>query len=198
MSPPSDEKRCGDNREPVVLPYAALQPRRWPAFSPVIIAWLFGGLLLLAAVVVPSFDPIACRYKSEDVCRAMIGTSGRLDSVIMTFRMHMERWPNDLHELVNPPPDAAAKWGGPYVNDIKALNDPWGSPLQYRPPDAPHLSPLLWSLGPDKTDGTSDDIGNAAYESMRAPAAANWPGWLLAGSLGLVCVLSLRRQPVRR
>lgn len=42
-----------------------------------------------------------------------------------------------------------------------ALYDPWSSPYQYANPGAKNSTGFdLWSMGPDKTSGTADDIGN--------------------------------------
>lgn len=54
----------------------------------------------------------------------------------------------------------AAKWAG-YLDKPKP-NDPWGSAWQYRA-ETQHSSDDgydLWSIGPDKQDGTEDDITN--------------------------------------
>ncbi len=64
-----------------------------------------------------------------------------------------------LHEA---PADLASadKWDGPYLRD-PVPQDPWGNPYQYRTPGTHNADSFdLWSFGPDKTDGTDDDIGN--------------------------------------
>ena len=50
---------------------------------------------------------------------------------------------------------------GNLIQDNKIPTDPWGEPYQYRYPGVKNKDRYdLWSKGPDKTDGTDDDIGN--------------------------------------
>jgi general secretion pathway protein G len=43
--------------------------------------------------------------------------------------------------------------------------DPWGQPYQYEYPGTHDESlPDIWSTGPDKANGTDDDIGNWVEE----------------------------------
>ncbi len=48
-----------------------------------------------------------------------------------------------------------------YSNAILTIRDPWGEEYLYRSPP-PYLSYRLWSKGPDRADGTPDDISNAS------------------------------------
>jgi len=49
-----------------------------------------------------------------------------------------------------------------YTNEVLRLEDPWGRSYQYlcKPP---HTDYMLWSLGPDGSDGTPDDVGRDSY-----------------------------------
>jgi general secretion pathway protein G len=131
-------------------------------FTLIEILLVIGIIAMLAAFVVPSF--MGTRNKAEiDATRALIGDSGRLGTSIQTFRMHVGRWPEELKELVEAPSDEteAKKWGGPYINELKSLKDPWGSDLQYKSPGTVREDSYdLWSLGPDRQDGSTDDIKN--------------------------------------
>jgi len=54
-------------------------------------------------------------------------------------------------------PSGVEGWQGPYLNGVPT--DPWGSPFQYKYPGTRQDGkPDLWSPGPDKIDGTEDDI----------------------------------------
>ena len=46
------------------------------------------------------------------------------------------------------------------LSESKVPNDPWDTPYVYRCPGSNGKSFDLYSCGPDKQDGTSDDIGN--------------------------------------
>ena len=57
----------------------------------------------------------------------------------------------------------SALTGIPYADTPggKAPLDPWGEPYQYRSPGTHNKTGYdLFSKGPDKTEGTEDDIGN--------------------------------------
>jgi len=66
-----------------------------------------------------------------------------------------------LGALISPPddlpnPDA---WGGPYIKDTATSKDPWGNNYQYASPGREGREFEIWSFGPDRIDGTLDDIG---------------------------------------
>ena len=57
----------------------------------------------------------------------------------------------------------------PYLEDIPL--DPWDNPLMYEYPSSGNRQtlsgkPAIWSLGPDKQDGTDDDITNWERQSL--------------------------------
>jgi general secretion pathway protein G len=64
--------------------------------------------------------------------------------------------------IVSPGNDS--KWNGPYIEKTQTLPaDPWGQPLQYAYPGSNQGGadrPDIWSMGPDKTSNTEDDITN--------------------------------------
>jgi general secretion pathway protein G len=75
-------------------------------------------------------------------------------------------------------PDAATKWGGPYLDGAEIPKDPWGNEYQYEyPPSHSELDfPDIWSFGPDGEDGTEDDIvnwsqGSATGDTATGPTA---------------------------
>ena len=68
-----------------------------------------------------------------------------------------------LKELSEKPDnDDQKKWNGPYIEDPTKLKDPWGEDYQYRFPSQSQGEGKydLWSKGPDRQDGTDDDITN--------------------------------------
>jgi general secretion pathway protein G len=74
---------------------------------------------------------------------------------------HVGEFPPSLETLLaNPGSDP--NWKGPYLKKSQTLPvDPWGSPIQYTNPGQHQADqPDVWSMGPDRTSGTADDIGN--------------------------------------
>jgi len=98
-----------------------------------------------------------------NVAQRAVSINGIYDPAIQRFRLRMGRYPASVLELTETPddPEAAEHWDGPYVNNPELLTDPWGNHYHIRSPGFHNESSYdLWSLGPDKIDGTVDDIGN--------------------------------------
>jgi general secretion pathway protein G len=106
---------------------------------------------------------------------------GNIASALKLYAADMKSFPTTeegLELLVKAPEDEALarNWSGPYLEDGKIPLDPWGSPLGYEydvadatgtdssnPASTPEF-PRIFSLGPDKQPGTTDDISNRAAE----------------------------------
>jgi len=97
-----------------------------------------------------------------DIARIFVTTS--MQTPLTTYRIHMGDYPSTsegLAALVNAPSAKADRWQGPYLADGNLPKDPWGEPYQYRNPGTHNKTGYdLWSKGPDKQDGTPDDVGN--------------------------------------
>ena len=132
-----------------------------------------GIIALLAAFVVPNLIRAGEGAKT-DMALAAINTNGPIATALGTYRIAMGTLPRELKELGEPPADDAQKrWRGPYV-DTTRLKDPWGEDYQYAFPSKHQLETSadhsfdtrvadtfdLWSKGPDRQDGTEDDIIN--------------------------------------
>jgi general secretion pathway protein G len=65
-------------------------------------------------------------------------------------------------EALIAPPGSDPNWKGPYIESQSLPTDAWGSPLQYQYPGQQQASgkPDIWSIGPDMTPNTEDDITN--------------------------------------
>lgn len=109
-------------------------------------------------------SPAESRDRAErSLAQAAIDSSGPIGTAIKLFRMHVGRYPTDLKELVNKPGTEAEanKWNGPYLENATRLKDPWAEEYQYKSPGQHHQNTYdLWSKGPDRQDGTKDDIAN--------------------------------------
>lgn len=97
-----------------------------------------------------------------DVVKVFVSSS--MKTPLTAFRMDMGDYPSTaegLQALATAPQSRGDKWRGPYVADGKIPNDPWGEKYQYRYPGQRNKGSYdIWSKGPDKQDGTADDIGN--------------------------------------
>ena len=91
-----------------------------------------------------------------DLARAFV--KGSLSTQITLYQLHNNSYPTSVEALVNKPSDAT-NWRGPYLNEIP--RDPWGEVYQIRVPGTHNTSRFdVYSKGPDKQDGSGDDIGN--------------------------------------
>jgi general secretion pathway protein G len=139
-----------------------IRNRRRSGFTLLEILIVVGIIALLAALVVPNF---LNTQKGAEIrlAQSMVDSGGAVATQLNLYRMHMGIFPKELKELVVKPDDEdAAKWQGPYFDDASKLKDPWGEELQYKFPGELHGEDSydLWSKGPDKQDGTDDDITN--------------------------------------
>ncbi len=98
-----------------------------------------------------------------EAVRRALDMGGVIDLSIQRFRVGMGRLPHDLTELTHLPGDVpqGKRWDGPYINNSKLLEDPWGQAYRYRSPGIHNDNQYdLWSVGVDGVDQTSDDIVN--------------------------------------
>jgi general secretion pathway protein G len=98
----------------------------------------------------------------KDIAKLFVNQS--MQAPLTAYKMHLGDYPTTaegLQALITPPANKADRWRGPYLQDTKLPLDSWGEPYQYRYPGVKNKNGFdLWSKGPDKTDGTDDDIGN--------------------------------------
>jgi general secretion pathway protein G len=123
---------------------------------------------LLAAFVMPSFmrAPETARI---GLAKAAVTGNGSLPTALKMYKVAMNSYPTTdqgLKALVEPPSDEtlATKWrngGGPFIDDIKGLKDPWEHDYIYECPGTYNKDGFdLSSPGPDGETSTSDDITN--------------------------------------
>lgn len=135
--------------------------RRRQAFTLLEVLLVVGIIALLAAFVVPSF--VGTQRSAEvEIANSMVNGGGQLATQLNLYRVHVGKFPDELKQLVERPEgDDAAKWHGPYINDVAKLKDPWGHDLKYKCPGDVNANGYdLWSMGPDGESGTDDDIAN--------------------------------------
>ncbi|MFI5357563.1 MAG: type II secretion system major pseudopilin GspG [Opitutales bacterium] len=140
-----------------------MNPRSSRAFTLIEILVVVAIIGLLAGLFISNTDRIFGQSQ-EVVARVFVRDS--LKTSLVRYKIDMGDYPltaEGLLALVTPPANGADHWHGPYVdvtgNQIPL--DPWGEPYQYRYPGTKNKGGYdLFSKGPDKTEGTADDIGN--------------------------------------
>jgi general secretion pathway protein G len=118
---------------------------------------------LLVGLAVKNVDRI---FGDSQASIASIFVNDTLKTSLVTYRIDMGDYPSTtegLEALVAAPQGKGDRWKRPYVEvkGGKMPTDPWGEPYGYRYPGTRNKNGYdLFSKGPDKTEGTEDDIGN--------------------------------------
>ena len=116
-------------------------------------------LVVLASMAVTIFGGTQERAL-KDAAKTQVGL---FKSAISYYKLHTKNNPGGLDDLINKPGDSkvAAHWEGPYLDVTKIPLDPWDSEYKFASPGKHNTESFdVWSVGPDKQDGTDDDIGN--------------------------------------
>lgn len=133
------------------------------AFTLLEIVVMVGILALLATLLITKTEGI---FGSSQQTIARIFVRDSLKTALERYRMDLGSFPTTaegLAVLMSAPSTAAGNWRGPYAETPggKPPLDPWGEPYQYRCPGMHNKAGYdLFSKGPDKTEGSEDDIGN--------------------------------------
>ncbi len=133
------------------------------AFTLLEIIVMVGILALLATLLITKTEGI---FGNSQLTIARIFVRDSLKTALERYRMDLGSFPSTaegLAVLITAPANAAGTWRGPYADTPggKPPLDPWGEPYQYRSPGTHNKAGYdLFSKGPDKTEGTEDDIGN--------------------------------------
>jgi general secretion pathway protein G len=92
----------------------------------------------------------------------------QVDSAMARFRMDLRRWPSEEEGLEVlwlkdslEDEDEMSKWRGPYLEN-PIIEDTWGGEIIYRNPSEDRGDGFydIVSSGPDREEGTEDDITN--------------------------------------
>jgi general secretion pathway protein G len=116
-------------------------------------------LVILASMAVTFLGGTQERAE-KDAARGQVGI---FKSVVNVYKLHTKNYPGSLDDLVNKPGDSkvAERWEGPYLDVQKIPADPWDNEYKFAAPGKHNTESFdVWSMGPDKQDGTDDDIGN--------------------------------------
>ena len=166
--------RCDANLLPVML----LSPRRRPeftllarrrrgfgeaknAFTLLEIMVALAILALLVGLAVTNFDTI---FGGAQTTTAKLFVTESIKLPLTSYRIAMGDYPSTsegLQALIAAPASRAEQWHGPYFSDPKIPVDPWGEAYIYHYPGVHNPKGYdIYSKGPDKVEGTADDIGN--------------------------------------
>lgn len=121
------------------------------------------ALAILALLVGVTVSNLGGTFTSAQVQTAKLFVNESVKLPLTTYRIHMGDYPSTaegLRALIAPPANKSDQWHGPYL-DGKLPVDPWQEEYIYRYPGVHNKGGYdVFSKGPDKTEGTADDIGN--------------------------------------
>lgn len=90
-------------------------------------------------------------------------TQAQIHSIVTAarqFEMDLGRLPKNLGELTTQD-STEPGWKGPYMEETAEPQDAWHRDFNFRVPGEHNKRGFdIWSDGPDKQEGTADDIGN--------------------------------------
>lgn len=93
-----------------------------------------------------------------------------LRGALQAYRLDIGRFPSTaegLTALIRPPPEVAAFWSGPYLDDEMPL-DPWRTPYRYEHPTDNLQGFALYSLGADAKEGGEGVNADVGYLPERS------------------------------
>ncbi len=140
-----------------------MSPNRLSAFTLLEILVTLAIIGLLAGLAISNSDKIFGQSQ-EAVARVFVRDS--LKTSLVRYKIDLGDYPTTsegIAALITAPGSKGERWRGPYIESPggKVPNDPWGEPYRYRFPGTKNKGGYdLYSVGPDKSDGTEDDIGN--------------------------------------
>jgi general secretion pathway protein G len=142
---------------------AAQTKRRRSGFTLLEVLLVLAILGVIAAMVVPQ---LLGRQKQANIDASRFSIAS-LESALDNYAVdHDGEYPqtNPGLEVLIVPQQDDPKWRGPYLKNSNDLpKDAWGNPFQYEYPGKNQRvgdKADIWSWGPDKTNGTADDINN--------------------------------------
>jgi general secretion pathway protein G len=139
---------------------------RRKAFTLIEVILVVAILVMLAGGAIVGYTAIQKRAE-KNYAKTLVAQAS---NAVNLYRLDMKRLPTDddgLKALVTKPSDdtEAELWAGPYLKDGVIPRDPWGDELKYKSitRSGDEMGPEfeVFSYGPDKQEGTEDDISSA-------------------------------------
>jgi len=126
------------------------------AFTLMEILLVLAILVVLASMVGVSYSRI---QKSMQVSSARTQLN-LLEQAVKAYQINIGTLPPNLDALLVAPGDLPnpAKWQGPYLDKQTLPVDPWDQAFQYEIVDPANDRFKIFSAGPDRQPGSSDDI----------------------------------------
>lgn len=114
-------------------------------------------LVLVIIVIIGSIAGVSYFNSQQQALRNAAKTqAAQLDSAIKLYMLNMNKAPDSLDGLLTQPADDKnSRWQGPYWEESTLPLDPWDNDYQF---EANGSTYRVWSMGPDGTSGTEDDI----------------------------------------
>ncbi|HTL48642.1 MAG TPA: type II secretion system major pseudopilin GspG [Verrucomicrobiae bacterium] len=121
-------------------------------------------VVILGILTSLALPRLAGRTTEARIKAADADVNGNVALALDMYEVDMGKYPSALPDLVQKP-SGADNWKGPYLK--RGLpKDPWGNAYVYTFPGSANPDGYdLYSLGPDKADGTGDEITNAPREA---------------------------------
>ncbi len=146
-----------------MLQHPRVDRQRRAAFTLFEVLIAIALLAMLVGLAVVNADKIFGQNQ-EQVVKIFVKQS--LEVPLTSYKLAMGGYPTTeegLQALITAPNTNPERWRGPYIktDGNKVPVDPWGTTYFYRYPGSHNTDRYdLWSAGPDRKDGTADDIGN--------------------------------------
>ena len=115
-------------------------------------------VIIISVLVAMAMPRLAGRSEEARIAAARADIFANISTALDLYELDNGKYPENLDAL-RQKPTAAVNWKGPYLK--KKPVDPWKKPYKYKSPGAHNTEDYdLYSLGPDATEGTGDDITN--------------------------------------
>jgi general secretion pathway protein G len=115
-------------------------------------------LVILGSMAVGMFTGVQ-EQAEKDAARSEVAV---LKKQVQLYRQQLSQYPSSLQDLIVQPTNLSKpeRWSK-LLDANEVPTDPWGNQYQYQVPGKVNVDSFdVWSMGPDQTSGSEDDIGN--------------------------------------
>lgn len=138
------------------------------AFTLIEVLLVIGILVVLGGVAVGVYSKV----KSSSDKKATTILVSDVAAQVERYQIDMGSYPAEegLTLLIEKPEDEklAEKWAGPYLKNGVVPTDPWGEAIKYEKLESQEGTGApfkVFSTGPDREEGTDDDISNVVTKT---------------------------------